>query len=95
MFDKRTLSCLSLYRDLTTAKSDLLNGRPPFATSAIAVIAVAVPSVIVPAWNVVLFPQGRGFWEHVSLESVESFAFDPRLFPENTATEPPENEQAI
>jgi RES domain-containing protein len=32
--------------------------------------ALAVPSVIVPSWNVVLYPAGVGFWEHVSLESV-------------------------
>jgi len=49
--------------------------------------AVAVPSVIVPAWNVVLYPKGIGFWDHVSLESLEPFEFDPRLFPENTPVE--------
>lgn len=50
-------------------------------------VAVAIPSVIVPAWNVVLYPQVPGFWDHVSLESVEPFEFDPRLFPENTPIE--------
>ena len=49
--------------------------------------AVAVPSVIVPAWNVVLYPQAPGFWDHVSLESVEPFEFDPRLFPDGTPVE--------
>ena len=56
--------------------------------------ALAVPSVIVPAWNVVLFPKGTGFWKHVSVESIETFAFDPRLFPEGAATEPPEDVRA-
>ncbi len=44
-------------------------------------LAVASPSVIVPVWNVVLYPAGRAFWNHVELLSVEQFAFDPRLFP--------------
>jgi RES domain-containing protein len=52
--------------------------------------ALAVPSVVVPAWNVVLYPQALGFWEHVSLESVEPFELDPRLFPEGTPIEMPE-----
>lgn len=47
-------------------------------------LAFAVPSVIVPAWNVVLYPRSRNFWEHVSLLSVEPFDYDPRLFPEGT-----------
>jgi RES domain-containing protein len=49
--------------------------------------AIAVPSVIVPVWNVVLYPQASDFWHHVSLESVEPFEFDPRLFPEGTPVE--------
>jgi RES domain-containing protein len=93
MIDPRTSSCLWFYRDLATAKSASKNGPRIFAAG-MDPIAVAVPSVIVPVWNVVLFPQGRGFWEHVSLESVERFVFDPRLFPENAEIEPPENEQA-
>jgi RES domain-containing protein len=56
--------------------------------------AVAVPSVIVPVWNVVLFPQATGFWDHVSLESVEPFHFDPRLFPEDSPAEPAEQDIA-
>ena len=49
--------------------------------------AVAIPSVIVPVWNVVLFPQQPGFWEHVSIQSVEPFEFDPRLFRESALRE--------
>jgi RES domain-containing protein len=49
--------------------------------------ALAVPSVIVPAWNVVLYPEAVGFWEHVKLVSVEPFEFDPRLFAEGAAIE--------
>jgi RES domain-containing protein len=93
MIDPRTSGCLWFYRDLATARSAFRNGPRMFAAG-VNPIAVAAPSVIVPVWNVVLFPQGRGFWEHVSLENVERFAFDPRLFPENAAAEPPENEQA-
>ena len=50
-------------------------------------IAIAVPSVIAPSWNVVLYPQKDGFFDRVSLHSVESFEYDPRLFPENTPLE--------
>jgi hypothetical protein len=46
--------------------------------------------VIVPVWNVVLYPQAVGFWDHVTLEAVEPFEFDPRLFPDNTPVETPE-----
>jgi RES domain-containing protein len=50
-------------------------------------LALAVPSVIAPVWNVVLYPEAHGFWEHVTLEGVEPFEFDPRLFPDNTPVE--------
>lgn len=43
--------------------------------------AVAVPSVILPVWNVVLYPEHAAFWDVVSLKSVERFDYDPRLFP--------------
>jgi RES domain-containing protein len=57
--------------------------------------AVAVPSVIAPVWNVVLYPQGNGFWDHVKLENIEPFEFDSRLFPEKTPFEPPEQESSL
>jgi len=52
------------------------------------VIGMAVPSVIVPVWNFVLYPRSESFWSHVSLESVEPFEFDAPLIPENTPVEP-------
>jgi hypothetical protein len=45
--------------------------------------AVALPSVIVPVWNVVFYPTRPGFWEHVRLQQMELFDYDPRLFPED------------
>jgi len=53
----------------------------------LAPIAVAVPSVIVPVWNVVLYPDAPGFWDRVSLSSVERVEFDPRLFSPDAITE--------
>ena len=50
--------------------------------------AAAVPSVILPVWNVVLFPERPGFFQHVSLQSVQPFSLDPRLFPEDAIAEP-------
>jgi RES domain-containing protein len=57
-------------------------------------MAIAVPSVIVPVWNVVLYPQNPQFWQQVSLENVEPFEFDPRLFPEDAQTESVEQKTA-
>jgi RES domain-containing protein len=88
LIDVQTGDRMLVCRDLATARNDFASrpykfgiGRP---------FAVAVPSVILPVWNVVLYPKGAGFWDHVSLESVEAFEFDSRLFPENTPTEAPQ-----
>jgi RES domain-containing protein len=74
------------YRSIAQAK-ERLEGKDSIQRLVFRPFAVAVPSVIVPAWNVVLFPEGRRFWDHVSLESVDAFEFDPRLFPEGTPAE--------
>jgi RES domain-containing protein len=86
LFDAKTSGCLWIYRSLAEARDDFRKSQHWFPGS-VNPFAVAVPCVIVPVWNVVLFPQRKGFWEHVSLESVEPFQFDPRLFPENTPEE--------
>jgi len=65
----------------------LVNAKLPWFGGGINPFAVAVPSAIVPVWNVVLYPQAVGFRHHVTLESIEPFDLDPRLFPENTPTE--------
>jgi hypothetical protein len=44
-------------------------------------IALVVPSVIVPEYNVILYPRLAHFEaEFVRMESVEPFEFDPRMF---------------
>ncbi len=44
-------------------------------------IAFIVPSVIVPEYNVVLYPRPENFEpEFVRIESVQPFEFDPRIF---------------
>lgn len=88
LIDPRTSACIWFYRSLAEAKEAFIPPRM-FAVG-INPLAVAVPSVIVPVWNVVLYPKGIGFWDHVSLESLEAFQFDPRLFPEDTLAEPAE-----
>ncbi len=85
--DPRTGGSMAFHRSISEAKERFRLHRSEFTWSS---FAVAVPSVIVPVWNVVLYPQRAGFWDHVSLESVEPFEFDPRLFPENTPTETPQ-----
>jgi RES domain-containing protein len=72
LIDPKTSGCVWFYRSLAEAKQDF-NAPVRFA-GGINPFAVAVPSVIVPVWNVVLFPQGIGFWNHVSLENIEPFA---------------------
>lgn len=43
-------------------------------------IAFVVPSVIVPEYNVVLYPRPKDFEpEFVSITAIEAFEFDPRL----------------
>ncbi|HXR40373.1 MAG TPA: RES domain-containing protein [Terracidiphilus sp.] len=84
LIDPKTSGCLWFYRSLVEARSAFQTGPQMFGVG-INPFAVAVPSVIVPVWNVVLYPRGIGFWDHVSLEGLEAFQFDPRLFPENTA----------
>ncbi|MBV9158553.1 MAG: RES family NAD+ phosphorylase [Acidobacteriaceae bacterium] len=49
-------------------------------------IAFIVPSVIVPEYNVVLYPRAENFEpEFVRIESIDPFAFDPRLFEDISA----------
>ncbi len=86
LIDPNTGGCLWFYRSIAEAKKAFQGPGRMFAVG-INPFAVAIPSVIVPVWNVVLYPRGIGFWQHVSLDSVEPFQFDPRLFPENTPGE--------
>ena len=85
LIDPKTSACFWFYRSLAEAKEAF--DPPRMFAVGINSFAVAVPSVIVPVWNVVLYPKGVGFWDHVSLERLEGFQFDPRLFPEDTPEE--------
>jgi hypothetical protein len=87
LIDQRTNSCIWFYRDIATAR-DHYNKGPHLFAPGMNPFAITVPSVIVPVWNVVLYPQARGFWEHISLDSVDAFELDPRLFPEGAGIEP-------
>jgi RES domain-containing protein len=91
LIDPATSGCLWFYRSLAEAKKAFQSSPHMFAVG-INPFAVAIPSVIVPVWNVVLYPKGIGFWDHVSLESLEAFQFDPRLFTQDAAIEKAEEE---
>jgi RES domain-containing protein len=67
---------LRVYETLGMARSAF--EHPSFETP----LAIALPSIRVPAWNVVLYPEGTDFWRHISLVSVEPF--DRSLLVENT-----------
>lgn len=83
LVDEHGGGAIHLYRTLADAKAHVFSHLR--ATN---LFAIAVPSVIVPVWNVVLYPGAPNFfWQHVSLENVEPFEFDPRLFPDNTPIE--------
>jgi RES domain-containing protein len=84
MMDPHTGGTFEFYRTLAHAKRAFSSGL------SINSFAVAVPSVIVSVWNVVLYPQGVGFWDHVALEAVEHLDLDSRLFPDGTPIEIPE-----
>ena len=43
--------------------------------------AVALPSIILPVWNVVLYPQRIGFWTHTTLASTEASVTTRGCFP--------------
>lgn|GEM_PF-1375299 len=85
LVDPVTNASLWFYRSIAEAKKAFAS--PHRFAAGISPFAVAIPSVIVPVWNVVLYPNGIGFWNHVSLENLEVFQFDPRLFPEDTPEE--------
>lgn len=91
--DRQTGAGFWIYRDLASARRDF-NGFKGAWRGVSSPFAVAMPSVIVPVWNVVLYPEAPGFWQHISLESVEAFEFDSRLFSEEAVMEPPEQEKA-
>ena len=86
LVDPRTGGCMRIYSTLSQA-DEWHRKKHPELRGVQGDFAIAVPSIIVPVWNVVLYPKAMAFWEHVSLESIEAFEFDPRLFPENTPLE--------
>ena len=85
--DQKTGAFFEVYKSLKIGRSKFHRKGPPGSPSLWKRFALAVPSVIHPVWNVVLFPKGTSFWKHVLLKSVEKFEFDPRLFNEGAAFE--------
>lgn len=79
-YEDARFTALASLKEAQTAASTLLH----LVTRS---FAVAVPSVIVPIWNVVLYPARPGFWKHVAIETVEPFTYDPRLFPAAAETQ--------
>lgn len=95
MLDRDTGAAFWSYRTLALAKHVFDSSTFSKVGAGLNPFAIAVPSVVVPVWNVVLYPGGKGFWDHVKLENIEHFEFDSRLFPENTPLEPPEQQSSL
>lgn len=91
--DPETNGCIWLHRDIASANAAFSRLDYPLFALRLNPFAVAIPSVIIPVWNVVLYPLGISFWDHVALESVDAFEFDPRLFPEDAVMESPGTEK--
>jgi RES domain-containing protein len=84
MGDTETGGCVVIFQSLKAALAIYSAGSKfPWSIA----FAVALPSVVVPSWNFVLYPAANAFWEHISLVSVDPYEFDPRLFPEGAQRE--------
>ena len=77
IIDRQDRASIRLCKTLAEARRAFAN---PFDLSLH--FAIALPSVIIPAWDVVLYTGMQGFWNHVSLQVLEPFEFDARLFPD-------------
>jgi len=82
-FDARSGCTIFCFRSLEAAASLVPGKKGPSP----GLIAILVPSVVVPVYNAVLYPDAAGFDEHVALTDVSQFTFDPRLFPEGAIRE--------
>jgi len=76
---------IAIFPSLRAANNNWLGTTDP--ESQWAPFAIAVPSVVVPVWNVVLYPMASKFWDRVTLFSVEPTEFDVRLFPSDAVVE--------
>ena len=83
LLDRSTSASLTAFTSLADARK-AYSALPNPAWNC---FAIALPSVVIPAWNVILYPQRVGFWNHVTLEAIEPFTYDPRLFPEHAVSE--------
>lgn len=87
LIDPNTGGCLWLYRTIARARDRFSGHSGMMFGGGIQPFAIAIPSVVVPVWNVVLYPTALGFRDHISLENIEPFEFDPRLFPDDAVVE--------
>jgi hypothetical protein len=84
LIDHRTEAAIEIFASLDLAELSFnMKGNPKGSN----LIAIAVPSVVVAVWNVVLYPQAATFFDHVSVEDEVPFEFDPRLFAEGAVLE--------
>ena len=82
LVEKQSKATIQLYRSLLEAR-DVEAGVISTLSGGVRPFAVAVPSVVDAQWNIVLYPEAKGFYRHVTLLAIEPFQFDPRLFPED------------
>lgn len=77
----RSAAVIHIFESLQAAEA----GVWPVLRGTTVPLGIAVPSVLDPQWNVILYPESSFFSMHVELEKVAPFRYDRRMFPEKAA----------
>jgi len=78
LVNDRSAAVIHIFESLQAAEA----GVWPVLRGITVPLGIAVPSVLDPQWNVILYPESSFFSTHVALEKVVPFRYDRRMFPE-------------
>jgi RES domain-containing protein len=81
LINDRSEAIIHVFESLQSAQANVWNALAIGPS----ILGIAVPSVLDPQWNVVLYPGSPFFAAHVELKKVAPFRYDRRMFPEKTA----------
>lgn len=82
LVNDRSAAVIHIFESLQAAEA----GVWPVLRGTTVPLGIAVPSVLDPQWNVILYSENSFFSTHVELEKVAPFRYDRRMFPEKSAT---------